>query len=144
MESSVKPAARPLSITREIASPPSARSMVKGRATAEDLIVSQKMREFRLAAGLSQQQLADKLGVSYQQVHKFERGLNRLSVGQLTRIARTLQLPIHAFFEPVGQEAPAGMKQQVALIRAFSSLSAEQRSVALLAIRAMAGEDVRR
>ena len=60
-----------------------------------------KVRRLREAAKLSQTELGDKLGVSYQQVQKYERGVSRLSVDTLLRLARALDQPIAAFL-PAG------------------------------------------
>lgn len=49
--------------------------------------------------GLSQQQLAQLIGVTYQQAHKYERGLNRISAGRLYEIAQVLSAPVSWFFE---------------------------------------------
>ncbi len=54
--------------------------------------------------GLTQQQLADLIGVTYQQAHKYERGINRVSAGRLYQIARALSVPVGSFFE--GLEEP--------------------------------------
>ena len=56
--------------------------------------------------GLSQQQLAEMIGVTYQQAHKYERGVNRVSAGRLFEIARILNAPINYFYEGVGEEGP--------------------------------------
>ena len=57
--------------------------------------------------GLSQQQLAQMIGVTYQQAHKYERGLNRISAGRLYEIALVLNVPVSWFFEGLDTEAPA-------------------------------------
>ena len=56
--------------------------------------------------GLTQQQLAEMIGVTYQQAHKYERGINRVSAGRLFEIARALSAPISYFYEGIGQEGP--------------------------------------
>jgi len=48
--------------------------------------------------GLTQQQLADLIGVTYQQAHKYERGINRVSAGRLFEIAQVLSVPVGYFF----------------------------------------------
>jgi transcriptional regulator with XRE-family HTH domain len=55
--------------------------------------------------GLSQQQLAKMIGVTYQQAHKYERGLNRISAGRLYGIAQVLGVPISWFFEGLKAES---------------------------------------
>ena len=56
--------------------------------------------------GLTQQQLAEMIGVTYQQGHKYERGINRVSAGRLFEIARALSAPITYFYEGIGAEGP--------------------------------------
>jgi transcriptional regulator with XRE-family HTH domain len=53
----------------------------------------------RKLLGVSQEQLADALGLTFQQVQKYERGANRVSASKLYEIARTLQAPVSFFFE---------------------------------------------
>jgi len=69
------------------------------RATQTDVAVGQRIREFRKAANLSQTQLADQIGVTFQQVQKYEKGTNRVGAGRLMYIARALDVPITAFFD---------------------------------------------
>ncbi len=59
-----------------------------------DVEVGQRIRIQRNALGLSQTELADQLGVTFQQVQKYEKGVNRVGVGRLTKIAKVLQLPV--------------------------------------------------
>ena len=69
------------------------------RANAADRHVGARIRERRVMMGLSQQQLARMVGVTYQQAHKYERGLNRISAGRLFEIAQVLGVPVSYFFE---------------------------------------------
>jgi transcriptional regulator with XRE-family HTH domain len=69
------------------------------RRNAIDLHVSERVRVARVALGLTQELLAEKLGVSYQQVQKYERGTNRVSAGRLYQISQVLNLPLMYFFE---------------------------------------------
>ena len=57
------------------------------------------IREMRKAAGMSQMRLADKIGVSYQQVQKYEKGTSKLSVPRLLQIAEVFGVPVTAFLE---------------------------------------------
>jgi transcriptional regulator with XRE-family HTH domain len=66
-----------------------------------DTHVGLRIRTARLAAGQSQGRLADHLGVTFQQVQKYEKGKNRVGVGRLTDIARFLSVPTSYFFENV-------------------------------------------
>jgi len=69
-----------------------------------DRHVGARIRESRIMLGLTQQQLADLIGVTYQQAHKYERGINRVSAGRLYQISRALGVPVGSFFE--GLEEP--------------------------------------
>ena len=57
------------------------------------------IREMRKAAGMSQMRLADKIGVSYQQVQKYEKGASKLSVPRLMQIADVFGVPVTAFLD---------------------------------------------
>jgi transcriptional regulator with XRE-family HTH domain len=57
-----------------------------------DLEVGRMIRVQRLARGLTLTELATEIGVTFQQLHKYERGLNRVSMGRLTRIGRALEV----------------------------------------------------
>ncbi len=69
------------------------------RASLADRHVGARIRERRVMLGLSQQQLAQMIGVTYQQAHKYERGFNRISAGRLYDIALVLGVPVSWFFE---------------------------------------------
>jgi transcriptional regulator with XRE-family HTH domain len=63
-----------------------------------DVEVGQRIRLGRQAANLSQTALADQLGVTFQQVQKYEKGINRVGAGRLTKIAHTLGVPVGSLF----------------------------------------------
>ncbi|HAY07472.1 MAG TPA: helix-turn-helix transcriptional regulator [Hyphomonas sp.] len=64
-----------------------------------DRHVGKKLRKLRLNAGLTLQDLAEQIGVSHQQLQKYETGANRLSVGMLPGVAEALDAEIMEFFE---------------------------------------------
>ena len=64
-----------------------------------DLHVGSRIRLRRKLLGVSQEQLADSLGLTFQQVQKYERGANRVSASKLYEIAKTLQVPVSFFFD---------------------------------------------
>ncbi len=78
------------------------------RATETDRYVGGRIRERRVMLGLSQKQMADMIGVSYQQTHKYERGINRISAGRLYEIAQVLRVPLNYFFEGLGDRPDGG------------------------------------
>jgi transcriptional regulator with XRE-family HTH domain len=61
-----------------------------------DIEVGQRIRIYRKTRGLSQTVLADQLGVTFQQVQKYENGRNRIGAGRLTRVAQVLDVPVAA------------------------------------------------
>ena len=78
-----------------------------------DIEIGKRVRQARVVAGLSQTQLGVQLGVSFQQVQKYEKGLNRIGGGRLYRIARVLGVKVTYFFDDVDhlldpETVPAG------------------------------------
>lgn len=71
-----------------------------------DRHIGMQLRQRRIMLGLTQMELAEALGVSSQQVHKYETGVSRLSASRLPSCARALGVGIHYFFE--GLETTAG------------------------------------
>lgn len=70
-----------------------------------DLYVGARLRIRRKVLGLSQTQLADALGITFQQIQKYERGANRISASKLYEAARLLQSPVSYFFEGLDETA---------------------------------------
>jgi len=68
---------------------------------AIDVAVGHNVRIRRLVRGLSQAQLGKRIGVTFQQVQKYERGTNRIGGGRLVRIAQILGVPVRALFDGV-------------------------------------------
>ena len=86
--------------------------------------------------GVSQQQLARALGITYQQEHKYERGVNRVSAGRLFEIAEALATPVGWFFEEVEAGAPSpelSRRQRMCLelARNFTAIESEKQQEAL-------------
>ena len=94
-----------------------------GRTQDIDRHVGARVRERRIMLGLTQQQLADLIGVTYQQAHKYERGINRISAGRLYEISQVLSVPIGYFFDGLegrfarGQPARAHVPRTRAQLR---------------------------
>ena len=68
-------------------------------ANAVDKKVGQRVRSRRLEIGMSQERLAELLGVTFQQVQKYEKGVNRIAVGRLLDIANALEISASRFFD---------------------------------------------
>ena len=77
-----------------------------------DQQVGSRMRMRRLMLKLSQTDLADGLGLSFQQVQKYEKGVNRIGAGRLQQIARILQVPVTFFFETASPHSSAVPQDQ--------------------------------
>jgi transcriptional regulator with XRE-family HTH domain len=80
------------------------------RADTRDAEVGRRVRSRRLEQKLSQTELADKIGVTFQQVQKYEKGTNRIGAGRLQRIGEALEVPITFFFgtENGAEQTPSG------------------------------------
>jgi transcriptional regulator with XRE-family HTH domain len=74
--------------------------MGRGKANPVDAEVGQRIKLLRLNAGLSQTELGNRIGVTFQQVQKYERGQTRVGASRLSQIALSLNIPISEFFEP--------------------------------------------
>ncbi|MBI4969142.1 MAG: helix-turn-helix transcriptional regulator [Rhodospirillales bacterium] len=100
------------------------------RASAIDRHVGARIRERRIMLGLSQQQMADMIGVTYQQAHKYERGINRISAGRLFEISQVLSVPIGYFYEGIEAEKTgdltARQRMCLELARNFSQIGNER------------------
>ena len=100
--------------------------------------------------GLTQQQMAELIGVTYQQAHKYETGINRISAGRLYQIARALGVDISYFFEDVepGNDAAAVrarelMPQQrmlLELARNFAAIKSRKHQEALCHLARVLGD----
>src|SRR3954449_9881686 len=77
----------------------------KRRAGGEDVEIGRKIRALRLERGLSQSGLAEGIGLTFQQVQKYEKGTNRVSAGRLQRIAEILNTPVMFFYGGMGTGA---------------------------------------
>jgi transcriptional regulator with XRE-family HTH domain len=79
-------------------------SRPQGRAQDIDRYVGSRMRERRIMLALTQQQMAELIGVTYQQAHKYEKGINRIAAGRLFSIAQALGVEVGYFFDGMGRE----------------------------------------
>src|SRR2546423_15177272 len=108
----------------------------RGRSTAAiDDHVGARIRERRIMLGLTQQQLAEMIGVTYQQAHKYERGINRVSAGRLYEIAQVLSVPVGYFFEGLQEQGTRSVSPRermcLELARNFAQIPNERHQEAL-------------
>jgi transcriptional regulator with XRE-family HTH domain len=112
-----------------------------------DKHVGAQMRRRRIMMGLTQQQLADLIGVTYQQAHKYERGINRISAGRLFEIAQVLGVPVGHFYEgldtPEQQVTTPRQRMSLELTRNFALITNTRHQEALTHLaRALASTDI--
>src|SRR3954453_13342197 len=114
-----------------------------GRPGAQDIDrhVGARVRERRIMLGLTQQELAGLVGITYQQAHKYEKGLNRIAAGRLHALARALGVEPGYFFEGLGEGEPARPQRRLLLELARNLAVLPRRQQAALAemARALAG-----
>ncbi len=74
-----------------------------------DVHVGSRVRLRRMSLGMSQERLGRHLGLTFQQVQKYEKGVNRIGASRLYAIARVLDAPVQFFFEDMPEAAVAGL-----------------------------------
>ncbi|MDA8251563.1 MAG: helix-turn-helix transcriptional regulator [Rhodospirillales bacterium] len=77
------------------------------RPDAVDMHVGARLRERRLKLGMSQERLADSVGLTFQQIQKYERGVNRMGASRLWELARALEVPLEFFYRDDDGPFPA-------------------------------------
>ncbi|WOI52295.1 helix-turn-helix transcriptional regulator [Parvularcula sp. LCG005] len=127
-----------------------------------DLHVGQRLRQRRCLLGMTQQKLAEAVGIKFQQIQKYESGANRVSASRLWALAEALGVPVSHFFEGLSrddQEALVGAdgddgvmddrpyiapevfsaKETIDLVRAYYNLKEEPRRRLLDLAKTLAG-----
>ncbi|KUF11320.1 helix-turn-helix domain-containing protein [Pseudoponticoccus marisrubri] len=104
-----------------------------------DVHVGKRIRHRRWLVGMTQQQLAERVGIKFQQIQKYETGANRVSASRLWDIADALDVPVSFFFEgietegedqPKAENVPAdilGDKEALDLVRSYYAIPENQR-----------------
>lgn len=87
--------------------------------------IGEKIRLLRKHAGMSQERLAEMVGVSFQQIQKYENGSTMLNTDKLQKVAMALKVPASAFFEDDTYEKPPLSDRERKLVKAFRSLEDE-------------------
>ncbi len=120
--------------------------LMKGTASKLDVAVGWRVRSLRERSGITQAAMARQLGVSFQQLQKYESGKNRISAGRLKMVAELLELPVESFFlsEEAGREAGSGAYptsrefresvEGLELMRAFRRIPSPQTRERVLAL----------
>jgi transcriptional regulator with XRE-family HTH domain len=95
-----------------------------------DVHVGSRVRFRRMLLGMSQEKLGEKLGLTFQQIQKYEKGINRIGASRLFDLAQVLGVPVQFFYE----EAPAGETPQL-VAQGFAERPAESPIVEFLRSR---------
>lgn len=104
------------------------------KATPADRAIGDRVKQRRLSLGMSQAELGERIGVTFQQVQKYELGTNRMGAGRLAAVANALGVPITFFFDETTSTAGAPGEEDVivlalrdpetvALIEAFAAVA---------------------
>ena len=133
--------------------------MVKLNPHSVDAHVGNRIRTRRKLRGLGQVALAQRIGVTFQQIQKYEMGANRVSASKLYDIARALQTPVAWFFEGLNLETDAAgdnadmselavvdsflrTPEGVELVKFFPRLTHRERRGLIALVREVAAEDM--
>lgn len=132
--------------------------MAKKSPDPIDIEVGRRIRIQRMARGISQTELGEKVGVTFQQVQKYENGANRVGASRLTKIAKVLGVPVGTFFGGPGEADAAAteatrldleylvMPGALRLLRAYGQIreSVLRRTIVTFVEKIAAGEAISR
>lgn len=121
-------------------------------ASEVDRLVGDRIRRRRILMGLTQDQLGESLGISYQQIQKYETGANRVSAGRLYLIGERLEVSPGWFFDPAKSDASSSDFDELGssrllmeFVRSFARIGDERiKSVLVALVKAMADEELDR
>jgi transcriptional regulator with XRE-family HTH domain len=118
------------------------------RTTEIDRVIGAKIRMRRGEIGMTQTQLANAIGVTFQQVQKYEQGTNRVGGSRLAGIAKALEVPVSYFFDHSAEETEAAQSSllhtrgAVSLLKAYAAIKDQRQRQAMVNLaRAMIGEE---
>ena len=115
-----------------------------------DVKIGSQIRSQRISMHISEEVLADRIGVSFRQMRRYERGTSRVSISQLAEIAGALGVSVSTFFNALAKSEPENdnltplqiaTKQGLALLKAFHSIDdAQLRYKVLRTVEAIASD----
>ena len=95
-----------------------------------DILVGRRARERRTLAGMSQTAVAERLGLTFQQLQKYEKGHNRISASRLYELAQIFDVPVSYFYEGIKagkatppQDETLTKRETLELVRAYYGIS---------------------
>jgi transcriptional regulator with XRE-family HTH domain len=114
-----------------------------------DLHIGQRVRHRRWLQGMTQQQLAEAVGIRFQQVQKYESGANRISAARLWDLARALDIGVPFFYGGLSgksddsDDAALGQKEAIDLVRSYYAIAEGPRARFLELVKAIANQEPR-
>jgi len=94
-----------------------------------DVNIGMKINQLRLALGKTRQELAQQIGVTHQQLQKYEKGVNRITASRLVNVSNSLDVPVSYFFEdtknPLSQEQLSRQRMYLEMMRDFTAIKEE-------------------
>lgn len=116
--------------------------MTKKSPDAVDVQIGANVNRIRRMRGMSQEALAGRLGITFQQIQKYEKGMNRVSGSRLQQVADALEVQVTEFFPATTSDAMKEISQfsptALDVARAVDELPADRRAAALRVVRALA------
>lgn len=88
--------------------------------------IGEKLREIRKRRGLTQEQLAESVEVSFQQIQKYENGHTRMNTDKLQAIAHALAVPVSAFFDEEKNEERLLSQQEMDIVKGYRALPSNE------------------
>jgi transcriptional regulator with XRE-family HTH domain len=108
--------------------------MKSKKTHAIDAMVGARIKNLRLRNKLSQSRLGEQIGVTYRQIHYYEKGTNRVSAARLAQLAKLFGVPVSAFYNEVTERNATPPTQQgtLRIVKAFEALKDHAQKVALI------------
>ncbi len=118
----------------------------KGGPNPVDVYAGERVRRRRVDLGLSQSELGQRIGLTFQQIQKYEKGINRMGAGRLQQMAHVLMVPVPYFFDgaPLGGRSPDKPKDEIVSVSDVSKFLAMPEGRALAKALRRIEPDVRR
>ena len=121
---------------------PARKSVGNKRPTSIDLIVGERVRLMRIGMGLTQEKLAAAIQVTFQQLQKYEKGVNRISAGRLAQLAEALGVTVAAFIDESGVgKTLSGDPTFIEIAESWPRLGPGRQRLVLELVRSLLGDD---
>ena len=121
--------------------PPKRRIASREGPEPVDIHVGMRLRLKRQLGGLSQESLAERVGLTFQQIQKYERGANRVSASRLWQFAKILGVPVSFFFDDMAEGEPVQQdtdRKLLETMRRWPRLDEKQKASVLAIVKSLA------